>query len=108
MSFAAVNRERARAAHASKPDLTKEVVRNVRERRILTQERNDLVLLTLGLHHDGTSTSDAHGRPVSVWLERDGQRLNVRLKWGSDGVPRLGPKSREALLAWFSGVPVPR
>jgi hypothetical protein len=108
MSFAAANRARAHARAQSPSKLAEEIVKHGRERRVLTEERNDLVMLLLATHQDGTSKSDAHGRPESVWLERGAERLSVRIRWGSDGVPRLGPKTREALRAWFASAPLPR
>jgi hypothetical protein len=108
MSFTAANRARAQARAQSPSKLAEQVVRHLRERRILTNERNDAALLLLCLHHQGTGSSDAHGRPATVRLERGAEQLDVRIKWGSDGVPRIGPKTREALESWFARVPFPR
>lgn len=104
MTFAEINKARARP----KKDLSHEYIAAVRDRRVLTQERNDLALLLLCVHHQGTGTGDAHGRPAAIRLERGSERLDFRIKWGSDGVPRIGPKTREALQAWFARVPFPR
>lgn len=108
MTFAEINRARARASKEKPSELAKQVVRHLRERRNLTNERNDLVLLLLACHRDGTAANDAHGRPATITLMRGGQYLSVKIRWGSDGVPRLGPKTRSRLLDWFATVPLPR
>lgn len=101
MSFDAANRARAHTRLQSPAKLVEQVTRHERERRTLIEERDVAILLLRACHHDGTSTSDALGRPESVWLTRGAAKLSLKIRWGSDGVPRIGPKARAALTEWF-------
>lgn len=100
MSFDSYNQART-GKEKTRSELARVAIADARERKQLRQERDDLVLLLRALHQDGTSGSDVQGRPETVFLHRGSDTISFKIRWRQDGVPVIGPKTREKLAGWF-------